>query len=248
MNKKALITSILISAVFSATSVAATESQTLPSETIGVITTEETNLRSMPLLSGIEVPKTLKVGEKGSFKVLYNYPSSNASQSWSFGDGTSDYSPNTTHIYTKPGIYNVKVNVKGYDSYPSGNYPFDVTYNYKVIVTKDELEPNNDFATAQELTRNSPIAGNISSTDITDMFYFDVIDERNVNFTLNKTTGDAKINWVVFNENDLNNYVAYPTAIDGNTLTGSFNLHPGKYYLKVYHIEGNNAQYNITIQ
>lgn len=248
MNKKALITSILIATTFSTMSVAATEPQSLPLETIGIADSEEPILRSTPLLGRIEVPKTLKVGEVGNFNVIYNYPSPSASQRWSFGDGTFDYSQSATHTYTKPGIYNVEVTVNGYNSYPSGNYPFDVTYNYKVIVTEDELEPNNNFTTAQELTKNSPLSGNIASTDITDMFYFNVTEGGKIDFTLNKVAGDAKINWVVFNENDLNTYVAYPTAINGNTLSGSFNLAPGKYYLKIYHVQGNNAKYNMAIE
>ena len=41
------------------------------------------------------------------------------------------------------------------------------------------------------------------------------------------------MNWVLYSEADLNNYVTYAQQ-QGNKLVGSYYTYPGKYYLHVY--------------
>ena len=50
------------------------------------------------------------------------------------------------------------------------------------------------------------------------------------------------MNWVLYSEADLNNYVTYAQQ-QGNKLVGSYYTYPGKYYLHVYQYGGGQELY-----
>ena len=50
------------------------------------------------------------------------------------------------------------------------------------------------------------------------------------------------VNWVLYSEADLNNYVTYAQQ-EGNKLVGSYYTYPGKYYLHVYQYGGEQELY-----
>ena len=50
------------------------------------------------------------------------------------------------------------------------------------------------------------------------------------------------MNWVLYSEADLNNYVTYAQQ-QGNKLVGSYYTYPGKYYLHVYQYGGDRELY-----
>ncbi|CRG03940.1 hypothetical protein LQK80_15915 [Bacillus thuringiensis] len=56
------------------------------------------------------------------------------------------------------------------------------------------------------------------------------------------------MNWVLYSESDLNNYVAYATKRDGNKLLGNYNAKPGKYYLSVYKYGGGTGNYTVQVK
>jgi hypothetical protein len=64
-----------------------------------------------PLIDGLEVPKTGTVGQPVSFSASpLAVWSALGVTDWSFGDGTGTSGTSTTHVYTIPGDYTVKLN------------------------------------------------------------------------------------------------------------------------------------------
>lgn len=53
------------------------------------------------------------------------------------------------------------------------------------------------------------------------------------------------MNWVLYFELDLNNYVVYVIKCDGNKLFGNYNVKLGKYYLSVYKYGGGIGNYMV---
>lgn len=55
------------------------------------------------------------------------------------------------------------------------------------------------------------------------------------------------MNWVLYSEADLNNYVTYAQQ-QGNKLVGSYYTYPGKYYLHVYQYSGGTGNYTVEVK
>ncbi len=68
------------------------------------------------------------------------------------------------------------------------------------------------------------------------------------NLQINVTNeNNIGMNWVLYSEADLNNYVTYAQQ-EGNKLVGSYYTYPGKYYLHVYQYSGGTGNYTVEVK
>ena len=131
----------------------------------------------------------------------------------------------------------------------AGQVEYDVVFS-GVNTEEDptvEKEPNNEFNTANPLSLNTLLRGSLSDQDQVDRFVIDVKDPKDLQITVTNEQ-NIGLNWVLYSESDLNNYVAYATKRDGNKLLGNYYANPGKYYLSVYKYGGGTGSYIIEVK
>ena len=56
------------------------------------------------------------------------------------------------------------------------------------------------------------------------------------------------LNWVLYSESDLNNYVAYATKRDGNKLLGNYNAKPEILLKCIYKYGGGTGNYTVQVK
>nr|WP_270474943.1 collagenase [Clostridium cochlearium] len=149
---------------------------------------------------------------------------------------------NGTLNATKPGKYYVIVYRY---SKEKGKYSLNIKENLEEIQTR-EIEDNNSFEKANKISLNSDIFGETSKNDYADMYTFNVSEEREVNIELTKLD-NGKLNWIVYNEDNLKQYIAYAKE-HKDTMSNKFIAKPGKYYLYVYRINENGGKYKVSIK
>ncbi|CEP92732.1 collagenase [[Clostridium] sordellii] len=144
---------------------------------------------------------------------------------------------------TKPGKYYILV------------YNHDksiANYNLKVNFGNNnddgvEQEDNNSFEKANPFNINQLIKGELdNSKDTSDYFKFEVKEDASLNINLEKTEGDG-VNWLLFKDSDLENYIASPTESIDNKLNGKVDLKVGTYYLEVYGYGSSPVKYNFKV-
>ncbi|MEY8348518.1 collagenase ColA [Bacillus cereus] len=131
----------------------------------------------------------------------------------------------------------------------AGQFEYDVVFS-GVNTEEDttvEKEPNNEFKTANPLSLNTLLRGNLSDQDQADRFVIDVKDPKDLQITVTNEQ-NIGLNWVLYSESNLNNYAAYPTKRDGNKLLGNYSAKPGKYYLSVYKSGGGSGNYTVEVK
>ena len=107
--------------------------------------------------------------------------------------------------------------------------------------TEQETEPNNRFDQANPIAFNKPVSGTIARSDARDIFSVSVHSPKTLNIDVTNN-GDAAMTWVLYHEDDLNNYVCYGRT-EGNKITHSYKAEKtGTYYLLVYWYEGQGEQ------
>lgn len=143
---------------------------------------------------------------------------------------------------SKPGKYYIMVYRY---SNEKGKYDLSVKGNLEEIQTK-EIEDNNSFEKANKVILNSNIIGETTKNDYADIYTFNVLDEKEVNIKLTKLN-NAKLNWVVYNADNLKEYVSYAKDYE-DTMINKFTAKPGKYYLYVYRVDENGGKYKISIR
>ncbi len=94
---------------------------------------------------------------------------------------------------------------------------------------------------------NILLRGTLSDQDQGDKFVIDVKDQKDLQISVTNEQ-NLGLNWVLYSESDLNNYVAYATKRDGNKLLGNYNAKPGKYYLSVYKYGGGTGNYTVQVK
>ena len=145
--------------------------------------------------------------------------------------------------FAQPGRYYISVyKTEGVSS----NYSLTVNIipeNGSII--HEESEPNDIFENANSITLDSTVVGDLDNDDYIDNFIFEVSEEKTIKIDLELQPG-AELNWVVFDANNTNEYYSYPDRID-NVLTREFVVKPGRYFLRVYKIQGTTAPYEINI-
>ncbi|MCD3244932.1 collagenase [Clostridium botulinum C] len=143
---------------------------------------------------------------------------------------------------SKPGKYYIMVYRY---SHEKGRYDLSIKGNLEEIQTK-EVEDNNSFEKANKVILNSNIIGETNKNDYADIYTFNVLDEKEVNIKLTKLN-NAKLNWVVYNADNLKEYVSYAKDYE-DTMINKFIAKPGKYYLYVYRVDENGGKYKISIR
>ena len=150
----------------------------------------------------------------------------------------------------EPGRYYLSVYT--YDN-QSGAYTVNVKGNLKNEVKateKDaikEVENNNDFDKAMKVDSNSKIVGTLSNDDLKDIYSIDIQNPSDLNIVV-ENLDNIKMNWLLYSADDLSNYVDYANA-DGNKLSNTCKLNPGKYYLCVYQFENSGTgNYTVNLQ
>ncbi|MEI4799749.1 collagenase [Bacillus sp. FJAT-51639] len=131
----------------------------------------------------------------------------------------------------------------------AGQFEYDVVFS-GVNTEEDnsvEKEPNDSFNTANPLSLNTLLRGNLSDQDQVDRFVIDVKTAKDLQITVTNEQ-NLGMNWVLYSESDLNNYAAYATKRDGNKLLGNYNAKPGKYYLSVYKYSGGTGNYTVEVK
>lgn len=128
--------------------------------------------------------------------------------------------------------YGLKINGKLGESKPSGI---------------SEKEDNNSFETANSLDVNGIIIGTLDEKDTSDIYSFVVSEDGNYKIVLDRLSSQSGFSWLLFNENDLKQYISYPKQTEGNKLLTTQKLTKGKYYLKVYRHDG-RGEYSISVE
>ncbi|MFA4136500.1 MULTISPECIES: collagenase [unclassified Brevibacillus] len=124
--------------------------------------------------------------------------------------------------------------------------PYKVTAEWPEENTEpSETEPNNSFDDANTLQLGEEISGQTDRTDDKDTYMIQVEEEGVVQVTVSSEK-DEGLNWVVFHEDDLETYFAYPKTT-GKKLTGEFEAKPGKYYLLVYNTNNTKIPYKAIV-
>ncbi|CAH2463077.1 collagenase [Bacillus sp. S4] len=131
----------------------------------------------------------------------------------------------------------------------TGQFEYDVVFNgvNTETDTSVEKEPNNSFDTANPLSLNALLRGNLNDQDQVDRFAIDIKEAKDLQITVTNEQ-NLGLNWVLYHESDLNNYAAYATKYEGNKLLGNYYAKPGKYYLSVYKYGGGTGNYTIEVK
>ncbi|MEH7463043.1 collagenase ColA [Bacillus thuringiensis] len=141
----------------------------------------------------------------------------------------------------KPGKYYLSVYKTGSEA---GNYTVAVNSKNDNSVEK---ESNNSFETANPLSLNKLLRGSLNDQDQMDQFVIDVKDPKDLEITVTNEQ-NIGLNWILYHESDLNNYVTYATKHEGNQLIGNYNAKPGKYYLSVYKTGSGTGKYAVEVK
>ncbi|MGG3524031.1 collagenase [Bacillus pseudomycoides] len=131
----------------------------------------------------------------------------------------------------------------------AGQFEYDIVFN-GVNTEEDtsvEKEPNNSFDTANPLSLNTLLRGSLNNQDQVDRFVIDIREAKDLQITVTNEQ-NLGLNWVLYHESDLNNYVTYATKYEGNKLLGSYYANPGKYYLSVYKYGSGTGNYTIEVK
>ena len=110
-----------------------------------------------------------------------------------------------------------------------------------------EVENNNDFDKAMKVDSNSKIVGTLSNDDLKDIYSIDIKNPSDLNIVV-ENSDNIKMNWLLYSADDLSNYVDYAN-VDGNKLSNTCKLKPGKYYLCVYQFDkSGTGNYTVNLQ
>lgn len=190
--------------------------------------------------STINIEVTNK-GDAGMTWTLYSEEDLN--KNLCYGNIEGDKITNSYNV-EKPGKYYLLIywfEGKGLESPYSLKVTGDGVPGDNEPTTEMEIEPNNTFEKANPIAFNKIISGSIAKSDARDMFSIDVQSPKTINIDVTNK-GDAEMTWVLYNEDDLNNYVSYG-KIQGNRITNSYQADKiGKYYLLVYWYEGKGLE------
>ncbi|MCR8645314.1 collagenase [Paenibacillus sp. N1-5-1-14] len=172
-----------------------------------------------------------------------------ASYSWNFGDGTpTNSNANPNHTYQQAGTYTVTLTVtdnKGLTN--SQSVAVTVAPPDPVGDITTESEPNNSFNQANgPVAMHKLVSGTSANGSDVDIFYFDVTTAANLTITLDEF-GKQGLNWLLYKDSDLQNYVSYPNVSSPDKLVGTYNAGVGRYYIYIYNFSSLQIPYTIQI-
>ncbi|MEW8957317.1 PKD domain-containing protein [Clostridium sp.] len=166
---------------------------------------------------------------------------------WDFGDGTTSKEVKGIHKYEKEGVYKVKLKVTD-DKGAQSEKTFEIRIAKEESSCRTiESEPNDSFNNANGgVFSGEAISASFTKGDSSDIFYFDVEKEGEVTIDV-KNPNNLGVNWLLFKEGDLNNYISYASK-EGDSLINKVNLSPGRYYVNIYSYDRNKlGDYTLTI-
>ncbi|WP_051540187.1 collagenase [Clostridium ihumii] len=146
---------------------------------------------------------------------------------------------------TKPGRYYLKV-YKYEDKDEQYGFRINGKLKEKEPEKIKEKEDNNSFEKANSIIMNKTVLASLSKEDNNDIFKFSVDSDKDVEIILNKLS-DKGMNWLLYKEDDLNNYIGYAN-INDKELSNKYKLTKGNYYLYVYGYDDGASDYNFIIK
>ncbi len=212
--------------------------------------THNKNFNEAPTIK-LDFPKEANTDEKIKFSSEGSTDDGKiVSYSWDFGDNTTSSEKNPIHIYKNPGTYTVKLTItddKGLKAEKTSSITINKVLKGNIV---SEKEDNNDFTTANPVYLKDLVNGSVSSSDNKDTFYFTVTKPSDITITVEKINKDkSEFNWLLFNDEDKSNYIAFPNKELGNQLSNTVKIDkPGKYYLVIYKTLGEKADYRFNIE
>ncbi|WP_010299125.1 collagenase [Clostridium senegalense] len=206
------------------------------------------NISNNPPTANIDGPNVCKVGE------TITLSSKNSTDSdgkiveyfWDFGDGNTSNEVNPTHVYKKEGTFNIVLKVKD-DKGALGEKVLTIKVEKKNIDEEDniDLEPNNNFKEANLVPNlNKSYKGSLLGNDNVDVYCFKVENPDKLKIEVNNLD-NIGMNWTLFNEENLNEFVAYPMD---DKLNGEYEVtKPGMYYINIYKYDYEDGKYEFKI-
>ena len=115
-----------------------------------------------------------------------------------------------------------------------------------VISEVQEQEPNDSISSANvSIYNNINAVGTLAEGGDTDVFNFEVAKDGKVD--INVSSNNQQYTWIVFRENDENNFVCWSEESNPQGSKGSFNATPGKYYIMLYSLSNSKVDYSVKI-
>ena len=110
-----------------------------------------------------------------------------------------------------------------------------------------EAEPNDKVSDNMvSISEGINAIGQLKQGGDTDIFAIDVNTAKEVEINVNSK--DTGYTWVVFKENNENNFVCWSQYSTGNGSKGSFQASPGRYFIKLYSLNNNKVDYSVNIK
>ncbi|PPA93482.1 collagenase [Brevibacillus laterosporus] len=166
------------------------------------------------------------------------------SYQWDFGDGQTSQEENPTHVYAEAGTYEVSLQVTD----DSGQ---KVTKKTTVTISEKDSKPsdnsNDSFENANKLEAfGKQLKDELCQGDQADVFYFDVKKPGKIDVSVEVKDGKG-VAWLLFHEDDLENYIAYPNQDEGDRLMATHEAKEGRYYLYVYPTTEESVSYKYQV-
>jgi microbial collagenase len=113
-----------------------------------------------------------------------------------------------------------------------------------------EKEDNETFEKANRVSKNQSVLASLEGNDNRDTYYVDVLSKGTVNVIVENTNGSNKgLNWVAYSSENVNDYIGYPTKVEGNKISGTFTADkPGRYYIVAYKNTMDKKEYKLDIE
>ncbi|MBC8632822.1 collagenase [[Eubacterium] tenue] len=144
----------------------------------------------------------------------------------------------------------------------NGNYQYDVvihgilntdpnskseqlTSTQNDDITINEIEKNDSYENAMFIKTNSSINASFNKNDTTDIYKFTLDEDTNLNILL-ENKKNLGINWLLFSDDDLSNYIDY-AKVNGTNLESNCKLKKGTYYIYVYTYKNSDGSYKLNL-
>ena len=92
---------------------------------------------------------------------------------------------------------------------------------------------------------NSSINASFNKHDTTDIYKFTLDEDTNLNIVL-ENKKNLGINWLLFSDDDLSNYIDY-AKVNGTNLESNCKLKKGTYYIYVYTYKNSDGSYKLNL-
>jgi microbial collagenase len=108
---------------------------------------------------------------------------------------------------------------------------------------EDENNDGSSFEKALNINLDETKSNSISNNKKF-IYELNITDEKQIYIEVNSSN---KLNWLIYKEDNLNQYDGYASDITDTKVSGNYNALAGKYYIVVYELDGDNSNFDITI-